>query len=268
MQFSLEAEDAMAAMAAATPIIESVVESFSFQMQHLIPVVEAEVLDITEPVNVGEEREAVLFPYPAGPRLTKFQSFFQLGGVMTVEVPTVAPLDTSEARSDAALGWHLKAMASPFVAEQFMLNWIALEILWRRSGVSVEAEYTPSCGHTITNCPTCSKPTTREVRGASIRKYLTDVCGLSDGDARRMWRIRQMFHGDVAFDSDEMNDLPAMIQVLRMVVVSELKNVLGIDAGSPPFAIAGVASVAPQMALGTRRAVAPEDLVVSRGDRL
>jgi hypothetical protein len=122
-----------------------------------------------------------------------------------------------DVRTEAALGWHLKAMASPFLADQFMLNWIALEILWRGSGVSVEAEYVAKCGHAISNCPICSKPTAREVRGASIQKYLTDVCGVDEQEARQMWRLRQIFHGDVAFDSAEMKRLNPTLQILRVV---------------------------------------------------
>jgi hypothetical protein len=258
--FHTQAADAPTAISTATPIIEDVIETLSFQMQQFLPVVRAELLDVTAPVSVGEERQAVLFPYPAGPRLPRFQSFLPLGGVRAALIPTLAPLDLSAPRSDAALGWHLKAMTSPFIAEQFMLNWIALEILWRSSGVSVETDYVAACGHTITICPICSEPTTREVRGASIRRYLTDVGGITEEQARQMWRIRQVFHGDVAFDSDEMNALPTVVQVLRMVVVMELKKVMQIDAGSPPFSTAGHTVMAPQVGLGIRREVTPEDL--------
>jgi hypothetical protein len=168
LRFQVAAADAPAAIKAATPVVEDVVESLSFQMQQLVPVVQAEALDVTPPVEVGEEREALLFPYPHGVPLPKFQASVQLGGVATALSPAIAPL-AADARTEAALGWHLKAMASPFLAEQFILNWIALEMMWRASGVSVETEYVADCGHTIGECPICKAPTAREVRGASIR---------------------------------------------------------------------------------------------------
>jgi hypothetical protein len=258
--FKLDAEDADSAIVRATTIIEDLVETFSFQSQQLVPVVQFEALDVTPPVALGDEREGVLFPYPHGLPLPKFRGSNQLGGVATQLVPTLMQLNVPDSRVDAALGWHLKAMASPFIAEQYMLNWIALEILWRRSDISVETNYVAQCGHTIENCPICGGTTAREVRGASIRKYLVDEGQLDESSVRRMWRVRQMFHGDVAFDSDEMAELPTLIQMLRAVVVGQLKHALGFSDDALPFVTAGNVAVAPEFALGMRRRVRAKDL--------
>jgi hypothetical protein len=258
--FQTSAANSQGAIDAATPVIEDLAETFAFQMQQLVPIVQVSFLDVTPPVEVGEQREGILFPYPNGLPLPKFQSSVALGDVITSLVPVVAPLEPDNARAEAALGWHLKAMASPFVAEQFMLNWIALEILWRRSGVSVQAPYKANCGHVIEECPTCGKPTSREVRGASIEKYLVEVCGVGSEEAKRLWRLRQMFHGDVAFDSAEAAALPEFIQILRAAVVKECKASLGVSAEALPLVSSGAASFGPQMALGTLQEVKEHDL--------
>lgn len=260
MVFHVDAPDGQTAIGAATPAIEDLLETFSFQLQQIIPSVQVEAIDVTAPAAAGDERDAVLFPYPHGLPLPKFSSSIQMGGVVTPLIPAVAALSPVDSKAEAALGWHLKAMASPFSAEQFMLNWIALEILWRRSGVSVETHYPAKCGHEIEDCPVCGKPTAREVRGASIRKYLVEIAGVPEAQASRMWRIRQMFHGDVAFDSAEMEELPLLIQVLRAVIVNELKRALGVAEDQPPFASAGNLAVGAQFALGIRRALRDEDL--------
>jgi hypothetical protein len=261
--FVLNADQAdQSLIGAATVVIEDFVETMSFQLQQIVPVVQLEALDVTAPVAVGDEREGLLFPYPNGLPLPKFGRSIQMGGIVTQLVPDVAPLEPADARVEAALGWHLKAMTSPFLSEQFMLNWVALEILWRRSGISVETHYTATCGHDIENCPKCGKPTAREVRGASIRKFLTDSAGVDETQAARMWRIRQMFHGDVAFDSKEMDELPALIQVLRAVVVTQLKHVVGIPDDRAPFAAPGNMAIGPQFALGIQRVVTEKDLAL------
>jgi hypothetical protein len=67
ISFLVEADEAHGAIEVATPIIEDVVESLSFQLQQLIVVVQAEAVDVTPPVQPGDEREGLLFAYPRGP---------------------------------------------------------------------------------------------------------------------------------------------------------------------------------------------------------
>jgi hypothetical protein len=47
-----------------------------------------------------------------------------------------------------------------------------------------------------------------------------------------------------------MEELPALIQVLRAVVVTQLKHVLGVPDDRPSFTSAGNMAIGPQFALG------------------
>jgi hypothetical protein len=259
--FNVEAADTSLALEAATALLERLFESLSFQLQAALNIVSLDILDITPPVDVGDERELLTYPAGSGYPLLRFRpSSTQMQGVLTATVPDpTLDLSSLDDRSRAALDWYLKSLAAPYAVDQFIFSWIAAEILWSGSGVTVEGPYVAACGHTVAECPECGRETSRQIRGQSIRRYLVDRFGQPEDTARRLWKARQILHGAERFDSELMGMLDELIQALRVGVVAELKRVIGIDPHTPPIVGTGF-SVAPHVALGGTRRVAEDDL--------
>ena len=184
------------------PALEVVIESLSFQTQTALAIHQLEVLDLTPPVEAGQTREMMLFPWPQGYPLPPFYVSEGMGDVHTDHFINLGLRDrATNRRTAAAKRWYMKALAVPYQLDRFMLMWIAFEIMWKASDVSVEEHWKCDCGALLEKCPTCSRPTARQVRGASIRAFMERECSVSPEDARDLWRLRQVLHGDVDFDS-------------------------------------------------------------------
>ena len=162
-------------------------------------------------------------------------------------------------RVRAALRWYVKTLGTAFLHDRFMFLWVATEIFADDSGIAVTEPLPLRCGHTLTECPECGETTERKVRGASIRAYL-EARGMDADMAQKAWRLRQMFHGAIPFDSDKLADLAAIVQTLRAIVAAELKAGLGIEAEQPPVVVGGVMSIHPSMAVGGSGALTESDL--------
>lgn len=261
LDFWIEAQSAEAAYAALAEPLERTLESLSFQLQEPLGVLSLELLDITAPVAPGEERDFSSWPAPHGYPLMKFRpAGHQMGGVHTVQMPdaTVA-LDRSDGKANAALDWYIKALGAPFHVDQFIFFWIAAEVMWGRSDVRVEASYRARCGHEIVECPYCGTPTAKPVQGASIQEYFV-THGIDEDVARRLWRARQIMHGNERFDSAVIQALDELTQILRAVVCSELKLALGVAPDAPPLVEAGHVAIAGGFGLGGYRAITADDL--------
>jgi hypothetical protein len=70
-------------------------------------------------------------------------------------------------------------------------------------------------------------------------------CVLSADEASQLWNARQIMHGSIPFDSAEMRDLPARVQLLRAAVVRALKARLGREPDALPQVVAGVLAIDP-----------------------
>jgi len=257
-----DALDGQRAIDAAMEPLEAALESLSFQLQVPLQIQSIEALDVTPPITEGDERPTLIYPIGADYPLRRYRpASVQMSGVETQRHPslglTLAQLNN---RERAALDWYLKALAAPFQMDQFIFLWIASEVLWTQSGISVEGPYRADCGHEIPNCPTCDRTTSRQVRGRSIQRFFVEVFGIQQDTARRLWRARQVIHGAERFDSMLIDTLDELIQILRTGVNASLKRALGTRPADPPLVAAGQLSVAPQMALGGTRKVAPADL--------
>lgn len=261
ISFLTNSEDASEASRVAGPIIETLVETFSFQLQRFVPVVTARIVDVTQPAVEGDVREALSFPRPHGYPLPKYSAGSEaLGGVRTTLRPSAGLNLDGDRKARAALTWYVKSLSAPYDADRFMFLWIALEILWARSGTVVEAPYKPACGHLISSCPICEAPTMKRVLGLSVQRFLVDASGVTPDDARALWQMRRIFHGAVDFESEKMEPLPRLLQLLRAAVAALLKDTLGIASGDPPFIDPTPSLIWPQIALGMTVALTAKDL--------
>ena len=248
--------DADAALDLANPVIESTIESLSYQLQVVLHVHDLEVIEITAPVVVGEERDILNLPAPQGYNTIAFKPAMTPLGVRTRLQPDPrTQLDKTEPRSSRALDWYLKALRSDLQADQFMFFWIATEILASGSGIRVEEPWITRCGHRVESCPECDKETKREIQGQSRQAYLRQVFGLQPAEARQVWEMRQMLHGAIPLASEKMASLPQLSSLLRVGLILELNSRLALTGSDAPRLDANHVLVGPEIGLAGSRII-------------
>ena len=250
--------DALQATDAAIEAFEALIDSLAFQLGGSINLGQFEVVDITVPLNVGDEREIKIFSGPPSGTNIRSVEMESIRGAISVSLPDQVP--DYDQRTAAVLRWFTKSMSTNLLHDAFIFLWIALEILVDLSPISVEDPYRARCNHLIKHCPECGTSTVREVRGATIRRYLEVSFGLNRETSGALWRIRQMMHGSINFEADKLQDLPKLIQPLRAAVAQGLKRQLGIDTFAAPVISSTGATINPAMSVGGTRTINFDDL--------
>ena len=261
LRTTVTAAEAQGALTAVAPPLEELIDFLAFQLQQPIPVVQLELLDITQPVQTGDKRDGVLFPAPGGYPFPKQQSSLYLGPARVSIAPTLEPPPNWAKRHvRAARDWYLKGLHASSDPDRFMLFWISMEVLFDQSGIRILESPRCSHGHLQPEmaCPECGELNMRMVRGGSIKEYLTTRCGISADDATNLWKVRQMFHGAVDFDSRAYADLPRLTIVLQAATLDRIKDVAGARADLATIQPGGMTIAA--MALGILREVQARDL--------
>jgi hypothetical protein len=253
----VEGDDSWSAFRRFGPNLEAIVDLMSFQMGATISIGQADTVDITPPVSIGDERSVDFFamcPFDRNARQVEMQS---IQGLVWGQLPDISVIHDS--RVAAALRWFIKSLSTVLLHDQFIFLWIALETLCDDSDVSVEGLYHGPCGHVIPSCPDCGRATSIKVRGATIKAFL-ETFNVSAEDAKSLWRMRQMMHGAIPFDSAKLDVLPMLLQVLRAAVATGLKDRLGLPRDSAPLVASSGLSIHPAMGLGGSRAIDQKDL--------
>ena len=252
------ADDPHEAVVVLGSTVEPIIDLMSFEMGAAIPLGQTEVVDITEPVAIGDERETVIFSDSRFDRYARQMEMQAIQGLALGRLPDLGTI--SDSKVAAALRWFVKSLETLLLHDQFIFLWIALEILSDRSGIRVEEPYRGPCQHDIPNCPECGRPTSQMVRGATLRTFLEGL-GVSVDDASALWRMRQLMHGAIPFDSKKLEALPALLQVLRAAVAAALKASLGWEQGAAPFVAASGLSIHPAVGVGGTRAINDDDVL-------
>ncbi len=253
----LHAESAFEAIERAHPLLELVLDRLAFDMQIALSVIQTDVTDVTPPIAAGDERDFSTFAsYPGD----KFARAEDVGSTFAKQVPHLHDsYGEPSPRVRAALRWYIKALGAPLLHDRFIFLWIAVEIFADDSGIEISGALPLRCGHVLKECPECQKPTARKIRGASIRAFL-QARGADPDVAKSAWTLRQMLHGAIQFDSEKLAGLAGVVQVLRVIVVAELKRELGLPAESLPMTVSGVTSVHPSMGIEGFSAISEDDL--------
>lgn len=248
--------DPMSALEKFAPVFEAVLDLMIFDMATPMGVGAMHVMDVTPPIAVGEQRESQTYsgsPFDRNARSVEMQA---IQGRLLGALPE--RIDLGDSKTAAVLRWFVKSLNTNLLHDQFIFLWIALEILCDMSDTKVEQPYTCPRGHEIPKCPECSTPTTRLVRGATLRAYLESF-GVQPDTASDLWRMRQLMHGAIPFDSEKLANLGALVQPLRAVVAAGLKDQLGKNPADPPIVASEGLSIHPVMALGGTGEVAESD---------
>lgn len=222
------------ALFAGAPILESVVELLSFELGEPVLVGSVTVTDATPPIATGEDRAHYTLLKLPGDLSTPDDAIGGTPGVHGVPVARL-PLSTdSDAEETAALRWFVKSLGAKALVDQFIFAWIALEILCDDSGVGVREPYRCRKGHVIERCPTCGARTEQKVRGATMRAFLVNG-GMEEDDAKAAWRMRQIMHGAVSFESEALLGIGDLILRVRAVVAADLKARFGLTPEHLPI---------------------------------
>jgi hypothetical protein len=221
-------------------MLEQLLDSISFQVQVALRVFQLEVLDVTPPLELKMIRQVLHYPFPLGYPSPKFFQSLSLGSVDTDFYPGIRLLaDSVSVKTRAALRWYVKGLAATYDIDRFMCFWVALEILWSESNVSVEEPYRClKCRSMIPKCDNCGRSTTKQVRGASIKQFLAGL-GLDAMTAKVLWDFRQLVHGVNKLRAQDLLDLPRLILSLREASVTALKAALLWDRGRPAITRGG-----------------------------
>jgi hypothetical protein len=253
------AHDVNSALAAIGPVFERIVDLMSFEMAAPLRMGSVAVLDVTTPVAIGDDREFYSYsdaPFDTHARAIEMQA---VTGVRVGSLPLSTDINNSEVA--AALRWFVKGLGTSALHDQFIFLWIALEILCDASDVRVTEPLRCPNGHIIAQCLECDADTTTErvVRGRTLRSYLEQV-GVSESRARELWKMRQLMHGAIPFDSAKLAGLGGSVQTLRAAVTARLKEQLAVDPDQPPMVADTGLSMHPAIALGGKHPIEEEDL--------
>jgi hypothetical protein len=249
------------ALAEADDLLERILDDLSFQLQEAVRILQLEVIDITPPLSVGMTREILIYPFPMGYTSPKFLQSVSLGNVNTALIPSLrSEYGIGEEKTRAALRWYIKALAAPYEADRFAFNWIALEILCSQSDIVVEKPYAPKCEHEITHCPVCSTPTSRVIKGPTIKKFLTEKIGIDPQQAKELWNMRQMFHGANHLSQKATKELPRLVNILRHAALIALKDALAISRHDNPVSSPEAVGINQSFALGGTREITEDVL--------
>lgn len=249
--------DDMAALEKLGPVFEATVDLMSFEMGAGLGVGQLTVVDISPPVAVGDERASNVFTTSPFDTHARAVDMGAVRGLIHGQLPD--SLAVGDSKTAAVLRWFVKALGRDLLHDQFIFLWIALEILADESEVMVEEPYTNRCGHEIASCPECGTPTALMVRGATLRAFL-QACGVSEEQSRDLWRMRQLMHGAIPFDSGKLAGLGGLVQPLRAVVAAGLKARLGKSPTDPPIVAAAGMSIHPAMGLGGTGQITQSDI--------
>ena len=218
-------------------LVEDVVDAMSFQMQHALHVVSLDLMDVSAPLIDGEYRAVEIHGHADARVAPKFSippaDFSWSLTFMTAPLLERGPF-AEERRVRTALWWYVKSLDAPYLVDKFICLWTALEVLWALSDVSVSAPYTATCGHQITECPHCGQSVSREVRGASLKQFMTQHGGVSVTQAKKLWQTRQVVHGHDVFSPSGLDELFELVPALRAAVLTMLKGNLGLPLEQPP----------------------------------
>lgn len=249
------------AVAKLSSFLDPIIDDLAFQLQEPVKIHELEFLDVTPPVTKADEREMLLFPFPGGYDQLKLHRSTALGAAVIAPAPLLrASYAALTNKVQEALDWYIKALHASYDVDRFIFLWVSCEILRGLSGIKVEEPTKLRCGHAITQCPECAKPTTMFRQAQTTARFLAEFA-VKEEDADELWRMRQVVHGARSMTQPELTTLTRLLPLLRSVVLDCLKKHLGVRVTEPPL-VAGTTAFGLAMAgLGGSRVVTAEDLL-------
>lgn len=216
--------------------IEVLLDNLAFQLQAPIPTRYVEVIDITDPVEIGEEREII-----AGNNYPRIQKDTELDFPEMWRTSINMRILREEQDDDviAALRWFSKGISTKIVVDRFTSFWIALEILIAPSKPRKKIFFHCfTCEHEIENCPECNETTEHFPNiKERIENYIVHELGFDRDIFLRLWEVRRIFHGRYALQSEDIPPITNATIELKKILVITLKMNLGLSKQDAPILI-------------------------------
>lgn len=261
IQISAPGCDAMQALGNVDLLLEDIIDDLSFRLQIPIEIRRLEMIDITSPVVIGEERQTLIYPHPRGYKHSKFDSTVYMDSTLTELRPELrVDFSSFNDRDRALMRWYQKSLGAISESDRFIFLIICLEILCEDYTDKVKAPYKAKCGHDIRNCPECGESIELVVNGPTLKKFLVDELGMNEKLANDTWRFRQMVHGANDLSHKKMEKISEVCRSLKCYVGLGIKQKLGIPLDSPPFFGISGPGISTQIALMGTRPINEADL--------
>jgi hypothetical protein len=246
--------------------IVALLDHIEFSLQQVVRVGSLDAVDFTPELRVGQERST--FSYASseaalGGRLLGLPADMRWTFQGTTQISLA--VDDRPIKVQIARWWYLKSIAATRAIDCFLALWTALEVLARVDKFSVKESLRLACGHTVEQCTTCGKATTREINGLTMRGYLRQL-GVSEEEANTMWSLRQAVHGKNLFGASQSRDLEKVLGLLRVTIFTSLRSHLDIGDEDLPRVVSTGGPVFGDISLEGHRPITPDDLAL--GDRL
>lgn len=236
----VEADDMEEARARSGPVIEAVVDTMSFQMQVPVHIVSFDIhtteSDPDGNVNITSYSAPETF---LSARFSSNQFNFQWEFPAAVRPDLSLASQVPSDRARKALHWYIKALDAPYLADQFIALWIALETLEparREHHEPPPKPYHAPCGHLIDECPQCGSSIKRSTSGDRLKQCLQLDGQMTHKQAQEAWQVRQLMHGQGGFSPEQVQTLGRVTPSLRAAILSVLRLEMGLGPEEPPFA--------------------------------
>jgi hypothetical protein len=210
-----------------TPYIEWACDQMAFFVQKPIIIYSCEISSLSDKNNKQ------LFTHPL--QSAKFRSSIFHNTIIPKDIPLIKRPKNFSEKDLAVLRWYHKSLAASYDIDKFLFLWVCLEILRKIKGIAVKEPYLAPCNHEIHECPICHKSTEKTVNGKTLQLYLINELNVPKEVAKKMWRFRQMLHGEIPLTDETTSHMGDLIMKLQAAVNLGLKRRFGISDSNPPI---------------------------------
>jgi len=231
----VDEDDWMKAIEKSISYIEWACDQLSYFSQFPVNIVYSELRE------KGNTKEKKVFPMPRQP--AKFRKSVYMNVRVPPMIPLVPPPSHFSERDFAIMRWYHKSLSAAYNVDRFVFLWVCLEILCKASDFVVKAPYVNRCGHEIRECPICGETTEKEVNGKTLQGFLTNELKVEVSTAKKMWRFRQLLHGQNKLTEESTKDMESLIMSLQAAVNLGIKRKFGFRDDDFPIVLSeGVVS--------------------------
>lgn len=220
------------------PIMErvfSVTDWLSFQTMLPVEVIQVKIFDNSSGLRKGDKRQFTLLPngYPSALSRVSYMSFPSFSGKVDTQILSKG----FPPRISRSLRWLTKGLKASNPIDEFISYWISLEILSPILTPTTKLFFRCSnCKEEIRKCPKCGTSTEAHPdTKRRLQEYVEERLQ-RQGTFSRLWHMRnQIFHGDKELALQETNAVLSRSSELRAIVVSGIKQALGMRETDPPL---------------------------------
>lgn len=213
------------------PTLEVFISNLQIQYQLPIYIYNLEVEDITDPIQVGVEKEILTFVQ--GYRLPKDRITLPTNDILPAVFPAVAGTNPNLNKKELTiLKWYTNSLSFNADADRFICLWICLEQLSNEYKSEILAPLKTICNHEISECPICGKSIKKETQGIKFVEYLKKELHINEDISKDLWEARQIVHGA---SYKGKNGFDKVLAELHKGILRKVKEILHLKDTDPPI---------------------------------